>query len=733
MRIAISSLGQSWLILPEVLGFVDPKRFDFYRNHPEASRIRALRQEHRIEGIDELWVFLTTDTKSKDSFSSMKRWAGRLDSSPLIKGWCCRGISDLRTEEECRYIRNALFSLVLHAHRKLQAPSSPPDQQGALYISLTGGRKTISGDLQDAANYFGSTLLFHIIDRDLNKHTNLLNLSWDNLNEPLGSKEANVFLPIPVGSPPFLDSSILKRDFLFHPEFQIPESEETSLQPLELEPSTKLIDTIEQRTKQAFYFYENLLGRGQEALQDRRNFLSLFTLPPRRILRMRETKIYGSESEHSPVYRFLHSLPKAELHCHLGGVLDPSEALEVATLWQKEVESWKRTYPKFQDWNRTLQEMITPRDIPRLQEEFRRLHSLPSSHDLQSQLNLTLVPRHIRNAAFLLSFLNAPELLDTVLFGELVNPQRFKAIDFEPYERLGDYQGSSLLQSEETIRRAVQIAIRKAAAHNVRYLELRCSPLNYTKGNVNTGLEVYRIIAQELSQAESEASRSLGKPVRYRALLIASRHRKLSQVYQYMELMEDIFQTATYPEMLAGVDLAGNEKQMPPERLREAFEPVMDRCQHITIHAGENEEVKNIWQAVYYLHAERIGHGLTLKNDPDLMQKFIDRGIALEMCPSSNIQIIVPELTEYPLKYYLEKGVPVTLNTDNPGISRTNLTREYLTAASLTPGGLSILQILQIVKNGFSAAFLPLPEREELLLSVEEELYRNSIPLLEEG
>jgi len=603
-----------------------------------------------------------------------------------------------------------------------------------LYISLTGGRKTISGDLQDAANYFGSNLLFHIIDRDLYKHPNLLNLSWENFDEPLGPEEANVFLPIPVGSPPFLDSSILFRDFLDYKDFQIPEPEASSLQPLELEPSTKLIDTIEKRTKQAFYFYENLLGRGQEALQDRRNFLSLFTLPPQRILRMRETKIYGTESEHSPLYRFLQSLPKTELHCHLGGVLDPAEALEIATLWKSEVESWGRTYPEFQDWNNSLREKVTHSNIPRLQEEFRRLHSFPSHYPskLQTGIPLHMVPHHIQNAAFLLAFQDAPELLDSVVFGKLSDPELFKAIGFEHYEFLGDYQGSSLLQSEETIRRAVQIAVRKAAAHNVRYLELRCSPLNYTKGNLKTGLEVYRIIAQELSQAESEASRSLRKQVRYRALLVASRHRKLSQVYQYMELMEEIFQSGTYPEILAGVDLAGNEKQMPPARLREAFEPVMDRCQHITIHAGESEDVDNIWQAVYYLHAERIGHGLTLKNKPHLMQKFIDRGIALEMCPTSNIQITVPQLQEYPLRYYLEKGVPVTLNTDNPGISRTNLTREYLTGARITPGGLSILEILQIVKNGFSAAFLPLPEREELLLSVEEELYRNSIPLLEE-
>jgi adenosine deaminase len=206
----------------------------------------------------------------------------------------------------------------------------------------------------------------------------------------------------------------------------------------------------------------------------------------------------------------------------------------------------------------------------------------------------------------------------------------------------------------------------------------------------------------------------------------------MSQVYQYIELMEEIYEKDVYPEKLLGIDLAGQEQKLPPSRLREAFLPVMNRCQHITIHAGETEEVERVWEAVYYLNAERIGHGLTVKNNEELMQKIIDRGIALELCPSSNHQIVGFRTAEYPLRYYLGKGVLATLNTDNPGISRTNLTQEYLKAAQLTKGGLSILQILQVVKNGFSAAFLPLPERERLLLSVEQELYTHSIPLLQE-
>jgi adenosine deaminase len=726
MRIGISSLGLSWLILPEVLGFLDPERFDFYRNHSERAAIESMRKQYGINGIDELWIFLTTDPKSQKSFSDdFLPWVAQLKQPPLVRAWACQNIPDIRTEKDCRSVRNALFLLILHAHRRMRIGFSTPASEDTLYISLTGGRKTISADLQDAAVYFGCTLLFHIIDRDLHNQKELHELSWKGLQEPLPTAQATVFLPLRVGTYPFLDESILKRDFFSSTDFQMPEPEPNTL--CTLESSTKLIDLIEQKTKNAFYFYENLLAKGELALIDRRNFLSIFTLSPWTIQQMRETCIGGSESKQSPVYYFLQSLPKAELHCHLGGVLDIAEVLEGAKLLEKEVQAFYKKNTDFKCWIKEVQKAVHSSRIDWLRKEFQNIL------DLQ---------RYLWNAGFLLCFQNHSNLLEEVVYGPFLDSEQFTGIGIEAYEPLGDIQGSALLQSEAVLRFTVQKAVRKALNENVRYLELRCSPWNYTQGELKTGMEVYRIIAEELIKAEKEYSRH-GVPTDKRledtkslfrsgVLLIASRHRKMSQVYQYIELMEEIYEKDVYPEKLLGIDLAGQEQKLPPSRLREAFLPVMNRCQHITIHAGETEEVERVWEAVYYLNAERIGHGLTVKNNEELMQKIIDRGIALELCPSSNHQIVGFRTAEYPLRYYLGKGVLATLNTDNPGISRTNLTQEYLKAAQLTKGGLSILQILQVVKNGFSAAFLPLPERERLLLSVEQELYTHSIPLLQE-
>ena len=146
----------------------------------------------------------------------------------------------------------------------------------------------------------------------------------------------------------------------------------------------------------------------------------------------------------------------------------------------------------------------------------------------------------------------------------------------------------------------------------------------------------------------------------------------------------------------------------------------MEKCSFITIHAGENQEVENIWEAVYHLNADRIGHGLTLGNNPKLMQRFRDKNIFLEMCPSSNEQIVGFN-NDYPLKEYLENGVKVTINTDNIGISRTNFSNEYIKASKMT-GGLSIWAVLQTVRNSFKGAFLNYGTKQKLILKAEEEI-----------
>lgn len=155
-------------------------------------------------------------------------------------------------------------------------------------------------------------------------------------------------------------------------------------------------------------------------------------------------------------------------------------------------------------------------------------------------------------------------------------------------------------------------------------------------------------------------------------------------------------------------------------------------CLPITIHAGEGESAENIWQAAYHLHADRIGHGLTLAQHPQLAARFRDRGIALELCPTSNREVVgfadpahpaSVQLPAYPLRPFIDLGLPVTLCTDNPGISRTTLAGEYLTAARMTPDGLTLWECLALMRQAFVHAFLPSAEREVLIKQADERVF----------
>ncbi|MEJ2210430.1 MAG: adenosine deaminase, partial [Anaerolineae bacterium] len=134
----------------------------------------------------------------------------------------------------------------------------------------------------------------------------------------------------------------------------------------------------------------------------------------------------------------------------------------------------------------------------------------------------------------------------------------------------------------------------------------------------------------------------------------------------------------------------------------------------ITIHAGEAAGPQSVWQAIHELGARRIGHGVHAAQDPALLDEMAERGIAVESCLTSNVQTsTVATYAGHPIRRFVERGLLVTLNTDDPGISGIDLRHEYEVAAPAA--GLSADQIHQIQRNGVTAAFLTPGEREALL------------------
>jgi adenosine deaminase len=180
------------------------------------------------------------------------------------------------------------------------------------------------------------------------------------------------------------------------------------------------------------------------------------------------------------------------------------------------------------------------------------------------------------------------------------------------------------------------------------------------------------------------------------------------------------------PEGLVSFGLGGPEVGVARPQFASHFERAKAAGLHSVPHAGESDGPQSIWDALDSLGAERIGHGIAAAQDPALMQALVDRGIALEVCPTSNVCTrSVPSLAEHPLPALVEAGVVVTINSDDPPMFATNLNKEYVVAASLL--GLDRHGVAEIARAGARASFLP-DERKALLI-FEIDAYETAWPL----
>jgi adenosine deaminase len=172
---------------------------------------------------------------------------------------------------------------------------------------------------------------------------------------------------------------------------------------------------------------------------------------------------------------------------------------------------------------------------------------------------------------------------------------------------------------------------------------------------------------------------------------------------------------------VVGFDLAGAEANFPAKEHREAFQLILKNNVNCTAHAGEAYGPVSISQALHYLGAHRIGHGVRLREDGDLLNYVNDHRIPLEMCPSSNVQTrAVNDMKSHPLKFYFDYGLRVTINTDNRLITNTTSTKEFWLAHKEL--GLSLEDLSIIAVSGFKSAFLPAREKQDMLKLVNQEI-----------
>lgn len=673
MNILISSLGTNKDIVEEALGLFNYSRFDMYKGHANELRVAELRNSLDLTGhnVDEVWVIATDKPreirKGKVFPSTLENHVALMqraeDYGVKVRLFLLDGIPDIEDENNARAFHDLALRVVAHAQRI-------KGEDGNVYISLACGRKTMSADLQDAAYCFGCNQLIHVLGDRID----------DALPLTLGGYAANEALTI-------------------DPKIDVAEE-----MIMRIVGTDAILADVEKQKSQSQHFYTTYYLNNE----DRSNFHILYTLPPSKIESLRNDYIGVDPEKKEQELEYLKRLPKTELHCHLGGCLSPEEMIEVAECYVPDIEREKGDNPQYAEW---LNELTTTKCHEEKLREW-KVWSKEKATEIGVCRGLVVAP-------FLLKFKGNAELLRKLIYREYPDEKSFQQIKITPYEKLGDLQGSALLCNESALRKTMQILLRNCIKENVKYIEIRCSPINYKNGTF-TPYKVLRVILEEMEK-EQRIKSSL--------IIIASRHGEKEKIVENFELVKDFSDNGLFKKYFRGFDLAGDERATAARDMRDLFLTAMRDCQNITIHAGETDTQESIWEAVYYLNAERIGHGLTLINNPDLMDKFLERSIGIEMCPSSNYQIVgfkdnylrdeTFSLNDYPLKDYLDKELKVSINTDDPGISLTNITNEYHKAARMTKGGLSKWQILQLVCNGFRTAFYPYQQKKEMIYEAE--------------
>jgi adenosine deaminase len=251
----------------------------------------------------------------------------------------------------------------------------------------------------------------------------------------------------------------------------------------------------------------------------------------------------------------------------------------------------------------------------------------------------------------------------------------------------------------EAVERIAYEAVADAAADRIEYLELRVSPT----GKRISPEEVMRSVGAGVERAAADF------PIRVRLLLTIVREFGVKVAEEVLELA-----LAYRHQGVVGLDLAGHEETHPATPFARVFDRAHNAGLHVTIHAGEVGGASNVLEAIELMGAQRIGHGVRAIEDHRVVALLRERQIPLEVCPTSNLQTgVTHAFTHHPLRDLYHLAVPVTINTDDPSISDTTLSDEYLVAVQAM--GFSIRDIQQTILNAACAAFVPADEKAELV------------------
>ncbi|MGC8998583.1 MAG: adenosine deaminase [Candidatus Bathyarchaeia archaeon] len=267
------------------------------------------------------------------------------------------------------------------------------------------------------------------------------------------------------------------------------------------------------------------------------------------------------------------------------------------------------------------------------------------------------------------------------------------------------YEGVKVLQREQDFYDLTWAYLEKARSQNVLHAEIFFDPQAHTRRGVK-----FDTVVTGIHEALKDGEMRLG--ISTRLIMCFLRDLDVDSAFKTLE------EALPYRDWIVAVGLDSAEVGNPPSKFQKVFEKAMEEGFLTVAHAGEEGPAEYVWEAIRLLRVSRIDHGNHALDDENLVKELARRKIPLTLCPLSNLKLgVIKSMKEHPLKKMLEKGLVVTVNSDDPAYFGGYINENYMAVQRAL--GLNAQHIYELARNSFQASFLGESEKRETLAQLE--------------
>jgi adenosine deaminase len=267
------------------------------------------------------------------------------------------------------------------------------------------------------------------------------------------------------------------------------------------------------------------------------------------------------------------------------------------------------------------------------------------------------------------------------------------------------YQGMSVLITEQDFYDLAFAYLQRAHADNVRHVEMFFDPQGHTSRGI-----AFATVVNGLHRAIADAGRELG--VRASLIMCFLRHLEEADAEKTLDA------ALNFRDKIVGVGLDSSEAGHPPSKFKHVFARAREAGFFLTAHAGEEGPPSYVWEALDLLGVGRIDHGNRSLDDEALVGRLARERMALTVCPLSNLRLrVIDEMTRHPLRQMMDKGLVVTLNSDDPAYFGGYVNDNYRAVSDAL--SLTRAEITAIVRNGIHASLMTAAEKVSVLSDID--------------